>query len=149
VASQSRRVVDAIGDGKRAAVAIHRYLRGEEAGELAIPPRIIPVGEIDLTQFPKAARAPIPTVPEEEAIHGFAEVNLRYAEEVAVAEAKRCFSCGVCTFCDRCMLYCPDLAIRKVAADRGGYVVDLDWCKGCQICVEICPREAMDMEGSH
>ena len=148
VASQSRRVVDAIGDGKCAAVAIHRYLRGDQPGELAIPKRIIPVGEIDLTQFAKAARVQIPTLPEEEAIHGFDEVNLDLGEGEAVGEANRCFSCGVCTFCDRCMFFCPDLAIEKAEADRGGYVVNFDWCKGCRLCVEFCPRESMEMEGA-
>ncbi|MCL4465073.1 MAG: NAD(P)-binding protein [Chloroflexi bacterium] len=147
-ASQSRRVVDAIGDGKRAAVAIHRHLRGEQSSELSLPKRIIPVGEIDLTQFAKAARVPITSLPEEEAVHGFAEVNLTLTQAEAKQESDRCFSCGVCTYCDRCMVYCPDLAIAKVADDRAGYAVNLDWCKGCRLCVDFCPREAMEMEGS-
>ena len=67
--------------------------------------------------------------------------SLRMLEE-ALAEAKRCFSCGNCTFCDNCYHYCPDLAVKRVA---GGYTVDADYCKGCGICVRECPTGSMEM----
>ena len=37
---------------------------------------------------------------------------------------------------------CPDGA---VALDRDGYpVIDYDHCKGCMICRELCPLEAIE-----
>jgi len=60
-------------------------------------------------------------------------------------EAKRCLSCGKCTQCDTCLVYCPEGVIHR----RGnGYVVDLADCKGCGICVTECPRAAMEMDAS-
>jgi Pyruvate/2-oxoacid:ferredoxin oxidoreductase delta subunit len=61
------------------------------------------------------------------------------------SEAQRCLSCGKCTQCDTCLVYCPEGVIRR----RGnGYVVDGADCKGCGICVAECPRNAMEMSAS-
>ena len=57
-------------------------------------------------------------------------------------EAARCFSCGSCTQCDTCLLYCPEGIIRR---DGPGYRIDGEQCKGCGICVAECPRRAMEM----
>ncbi|HVP58211.1 MAG TPA: 4Fe-4S dicluster domain-containing protein [bacterium] len=42
-----------------------------------------------------------------------------------------------CTHCLRCWIYCPDSAIEV----KDGKVVgiDLDHCKGCGICADVCP----------
>ena len=60
----------------------------------------------------------------------------------ALAETERCFSCGTCIECDNCVHYCPDLAVKHEA---GGYVVLTDYCKGCGLCVEECPRGSLHM----
>ena len=57
-------------------------------------------------------------------------------------EAHRCFSCGHCTQCDTCLVYCPEGIVRREAPS---YAVDYTYCKGCGICVEECPRRAMEM----
>ena len=62
--------------------------------------------------------------------------------ERALAESERCFSCGTCVFCDNCVNYCPDLAVKR-AGD--GYVVLADYCKGCGLCVKECPTGSMKM----
>ena len=67
------------------------------------------------------------------------EVGLGLAN---AAEAQRCFSCGDCTGCDTCLVYCPEGIIRR-EGDR--YAVDLAYCKGCGICVAECPRKGMEM----
>ena len=52
--------------------------------------------------------------------------------------------CGNCFGCDNCYGVCPDNAVLKV--DEGdGYAFDLDYCKGCGICVEECPCGAIEM----
>jgi 2-oxoacid:acceptor oxidoreductase delta subunit (pyruvate/2-ketoisovalerate family) len=48
-----------------------------------------------------------------------------------------------CVNCLLCWLYCPDSAIRLDGTDFVGF--DYDVCKGCEICAEICPTEAIEM----
>jgi pyruvate ferredoxin oxidoreductase delta subunit len=46
-----------------------------------------------------------------------------------------------------CELCCPDGAVYKV--EKRKYEVDLDACKGCGICAEMCPVEDIVMEVEH
>ncbi len=47
-----------------------------------------------------------------------------------------------CVRCWRCWVFCPDLAIS-----RGDYpVIDYEYCKGCGICANECPTNAIKME---
>jgi 2-oxoacid:acceptor oxidoreductase delta subunit (pyruvate/2-ketoisovalerate family) len=52
-------------------------------------------------------------------------------------EASRCVNCLLC------WLYCPDSAVDVVDERFAG--IDLDYCKGCGICAEVCPVEAIAM----
>jgi pyruvate ferredoxin oxidoreductase delta subunit len=52
--------------------------------------------------------------------------------------------------CMQCWVYCPETVISKTVP----ITIDLDYCKGCGICAEVCPSgaitmvpEAADMEG--
>lgn len=49
-----------------------------------------------------------------------------------------------CTRCLLCWIYCPDGAIERV---EDGVRINLDYCKGCGICVSECPVKAITMEG--
>jgi Pyruvate/2-oxoacid:ferredoxin oxidoreductase delta subunit len=77
-----------------------------------------------------------------------AEVNGGWDEAQVRAEATRCFNCGVCTGCDNCVVFCPDVAIRK---NQEPYTYDvLDrYCKGCGICALECPRHVITMVGAN
>ena len=66
------------------------------------------------------------------------------SREQAVAEAKRCFNCGVCNDCEVCMILCPDVAIKH-HAEGAGFSLSYKYCKGCGLCVAECPRGAMSM----
>jgi len=48
----------------------------------------------------------------------------------------------VCNRCDLCLVFCPDAAISR---DDGGYAVAMEYCKGCGVCAEECPRGAIVM----
>ena len=52
--------------------------------------------------------------------------------------------CGNCFGCDNCYGVCPDNAVLKVD-EADGYAFDLDYCKGCGICVTECPCGAIEM----
>ncbi|MBI4230964.1 MAG: FAD-dependent oxidoreductase [Planctomycetes bacterium] len=72
----------------------------------------------------------------------FREVALPLGEEEARAEAARCFKCGTCVRCDNCHVFCPDMAVTKTAR---GYEIAYDYCKGCGVCVQECPRAAIHL----
>jgi len=73
-----------------------------------------------------------------------AEVNLGIGRDLAAQEGARCISCGTCSACDTCLIFCPDVAIAR--APGGGYTIAYDYCKGCGICAVECPRAAVVME---
>jgi pyruvate ferredoxin oxidoreductase delta subunit len=43
-----------------------------------------------------------------------------------------------------CALVCPEGCIHE--DEEGMFVPDLDYCKGCGICEEICPKKSIRME---
>jgi len=141
-AGVAQRVVDAIGSGKRAAMAIDRYLRQAEA-PVEAEPELASFETLNLDYFAPAERVAMPQLPMAQRVAGFGEVNLGYTTAQAVTEAERCFSCGVCNHCDNCYLFCPDVAVHRLATN--GYEFDYDYCKGCGICAEECPRNAIDI----
>jgi NADPH-dependent glutamate synthase beta subunit-like oxidoreductase len=146
VASMARYVTQAVGMGKRAALEIHRQLLGADAGDgvdtSAEPEAVVPLSAIATWYHPQAPRVAEHVRLPSERQHAALEVQLGLEIEQALAEAGRCFSCGSCIHCDNCVVYCPDLAVRRV---DGGYEVLTDYCKGCGLCVRECPTGSMKM----
>ena len=165
-------VTHAIGSGKRAAVAIDRFLEGEQCdegsldrfrwgekgnvslgrikGTMLFPRRnpgseVIGFKDMNTFYFDHRSRIRPQGIPLEERLQGFQEVIASPSKEEAVAEAQRCFICGSCTECGNCYIFCPECAIKS-DPDGYGYIADMDYCKGCGICVYECPRGAMRME---
>ncbi|HAS72837.1 MAG TPA: pyruvate ferredoxin oxidoreductase [Clostridiales bacterium UBA8960] len=50
---------------------------------------------------------------------------------------KPLFNKDYCIDCQFCWIYCPDMSI--IARDKKMVGIDFDHCKGCGICVEVCP----------
>ncbi|MHA1723879.1 MAG: 4Fe-4S binding protein [Promethearchaeota archaeon] len=44
--------------------------------------------------------------------------------------------------CFTCWLYCPEAVIERTIPPK----IDLNYCKGCAICMEECPVKAITME---
>ena len=63
----------------------------------------------------------------------------------AIAEAKRCLSCGACFECDNCWKSCPDQAVIKPAEPGQAYRFKLEFCQGCCKCAEECPCGYIEM----
>lgn len=89
------------------------------------------------------------TLDKDSALGNFEERLAALSEAQAIAEAKRCMSCGQCFECDNCVVYCPQLAVKKVPkkeATIGRYVMtDYDRCVGCHICADVCPTGYIQM----
>jgi 2-oxoacid:acceptor oxidoreductase delta subunit (pyruvate/2-ketoisovalerate family) len=138
-----RTVTVGVGHGKQAARNIDAWLRG---GAFVHPPTP-ELASFDLLNVWYYADAPKTVAPELEVIRrqsNFDEVTQGLDETNALFEARRCLSCGNCFGCDNCYGVCPDNAVLKVD-DGDGYAFDLDYCKGCGICVTECPCGAIEM----
>jgi NADPH-dependent glutamate synthase beta subunit-like oxidoreductase len=141
-----RTVTVGVGHGKQAARNIDAWLRDSEFvhGGRANESQLASFETLNVWYY---ADAPKTVAPQLDAIRRqstFEEVTQGLDESNALFEARRCLSCGNCFGCDNCYGVCPDNAVLKV--DEGdGYAFDLDYCKGCGICVQECPCGAIEM----
>lgn len=162
-----RNLIDAIGDGRRAAASIHRQIAGEEP---ALPSpsgrKLLPIVEVrgrtaDYTEYP---RVPIPAELSERRI-GSPEVELGYTPEEARAEASRCLQCflnimlepSICILCGGCVDICPERCIRiipteeivgvEAAGPSSALIIQEELCIRCGLCVDRCPTHALSLQG--
>jgi len=146
-ATNAGTVTAAIGSGHMAALHMHRTLTGEDLFPTR-PQRVAGPDLVHMHIFAHLPREKAAVVPPALRRTNFTEVRLGLVDEpgrdAAVAEAQRCFSCGVCNECDRCVSYCPEGVLLR--EQRGeGYRFDFDFCKGCGICAAQCPRGVIYM----
>ena len=141
LASMARFVTEAVGMGKRAAAEIDRALRGNAELPGDSEP-VVKLGSIATAYHPRQARAAEQRLEPAQRVRSDAEVQLGLELERALAESARCFSCGTCVHCDNCVVYCPDMAVKR---EGDGYLVLTDYCKGCGLCVKECPTGSMKM----
>ena len=162
-----RNLIDAIGDGRRAAASIHRQIAGEEP---ALPSpsgrKLLPIVEVrgrtaDYTEYP---RVPIPAELSERRI-GSPEVELGYTPEEARAEASRCLQCflnimlepSICILCGGCVDICPERCIRIIPTEEivgieatgpsSALIIQEELCIRCGLCVDRCPTHALSLQG--
>lgn len=167
VAFGPRNLIDAIGDGRRAAASIHRQIAGEEAPLPSQSGRkLLPILEVrgrtpDYTEYP---RVPIPAEPSERRI-GSPEVELGYTPEEAREEASRCLQCflnimlepSICILCGGCVDICPEKCIRIVPSEEivgveatapsSALIIQEELCIRCGLCVDRCPTHALSLQG--
>ena len=145
-----RTVTVAVGHGKQAARNIDAWLRGEEFVHPERPP-LAAFETLNTWYYTDADKTMRPTLDVARRLSSFDEVKQGLDESTALFEARRCLSCGNCFGCDNCFGVCPDNAVRKLPrgsadGDNGrDYAFDLDYCKGCGICVVECPSGAIVM----
>ena len=62
-------------------------------------------------------------------------------ESQFLAEVDRCFSCGLCSGCEQCYMYCTSGCFTPLESPGPGryFALNLDSCKECGKCVEVCP----------
>jgi formate dehydrogenase (NADP+) beta subunit len=165
-----RLLIDAEGDGRKAARSIHQYLRGGVRWKQSVRLPALPLRDLR-DSYDAIPRQPCPTLPVERRM-GFTEVELPFFAEQAAAEATRCLHCDQnifldgerCILCGRCVDICPYQCIAMVSASRvdwgegapdfpeeasrgEGYVMVMDEtsCVRCGLCVRRCPTGAITM----
>jgi NADPH-dependent glutamate synthase beta subunit-like oxidoreductase len=144
-----RTVTVGVGHGKKAARNIDGWLRGV-AYEPPPKHEIATFDKLNTWYYSDAPRTVQPELEIERRRGTFDEVVGGLDESNALYEARRCLSCGNCFSCDNCFGVCPDNAVLKLAEmaenpNVNGYAVDLDFCKGCGMCVAECPCGAIEM----
>jgi NADPH-dependent glutamate synthase beta subunit-like oxidoreductase len=141
-----RTVTAAVGHGHVAARGIDAWLRGmpyaaDPAGKSATFDALNP------WYYDDAPRTVRPTIEAARRASTFEEVKSGLDASTALFEARRCLSCGSCFACDNCYGVCPDNAVIKLDGNAAyAYAFDLDYCKGCGLCMEECPCGAIEME---
>jgi NADPH-dependent glutamate synthase beta subunit-like oxidoreductase len=85
----------------------------------------------------------LPRLDPQQRVNGFDEINLGFNADMALAEANRCFFCGTCVGCERCLLMCPDLSIHSIEGKTFMYQPQDAYCKGCGTCAAVCNRGVM------
>jgi NADPH-dependent glutamate synthase beta subunit-like oxidoreductase len=167
-----RVIIDAAGDGKRAALAIHRHLGGAALGRAPLRFRRLSLSRW-AEDYDRIPRHEVPCLPVQRRV-GFREVELDFAEADARAEGRRCLWCNVspifdsekCILCGGCIDICPENCLKLVRADRltgiamletlrerlgaspgaGVILKDEDRCIRCGLCADRCPTGAVTME---
>ncbi|NKQ41576.1 MAG: 4Fe-4S dicluster domain-containing protein [Sulfurovum sp.] len=62
---------------------------------------------------------------------------------------KPVYNRDICIDCQNCWVWCPDTSI--ISRDKQMLGIDYDHCKGCGVCVEVCPTnpKSLLMFGEH
>jgi NADPH-dependent glutamate synthase beta subunit-like oxidoreductase/ferredoxin len=122
------------------ALSMARYMGG---GRAVKNPHIVSYDEINNDYFEPAPRVAAPCLAVDNRTRSFAQVEGTLSHDQVLKETARCFNCGICNACDNCRIFCPEVAVTTTDIQRQ---INLDYCKGCGICVQECPRNAMALE---
>jgi dissimilatory sulfite reductase flavoprotein subunit len=137
----------AVGQGRVAAESIHAALRGERPKEIE---KAAPIAaaklRLDVAEGKaRAERGHLEATARLQSPH--AEVDLGITREQALEESARCLSCGNCSGCERCWMYCTPSCFSKITPAAPGhyYRIKLDTCDGCGKCAAECPCGFLEM----
>lgn len=126
VAFGPRNLIEAVANGKRAALSVDDYLRGVTAAPVVdlsvekIPTRVYTRAE----GYEKCEREAPPTISLDRRT-GISEVEIGYGEEEARRQGERCLYCHIqtiydphkCVLCNRCVDVCPEYCLKLVPLD--------------------------------
>jgi len=123
VAFGPRNLIEAVANGKRAALSIDDYLRDNRARRTThLAVEKIPTRHYQMADgYEKCERQSPPTLSLNRRT-GISEVEIGYGEEEARRQAERCLSCHIqtiydpekCVLCNRCVDVCPEYCLKLV-----------------------------------
>lgn len=117
-----RTVIEAIADGREAALSISRYLKGEDL-RFGRTRKLYPIATPVKGEYDPSPRTEMPVQDGGERVNGFEEVQRGFSEEMAVREGRRCITCGT-----SCIQACPYDAIT--------FNVQIGKSQKCNLCIE-------------
>ena len=143
IVPSERTVTVSVGHGRKAALNIDAWLRGEVYSP---PPtrEIATADKLNTWYYGEAPKTVRPMLEMARRTSTFEEIVQGLDESNALYEARRCLSCGNCFECDNCYGMCPDNAVTKLGPGKG-FEFKYDYCKGCGICAQECPCGAIAM----
>jgi len=131
-----RLIIDSVADGKRAAIGIDEYLRGNKHADPLIEVEVLDRHGM-FENFVDIMREPIPMLPLDRRT-GVTEVEIGYDEESAIREAQRCLKCWIntvmegnpldgseCILCGGCVDVCPENCFQLVPLERVWFELDV------------------------
>jgi formate dehydrogenase (NADP+) beta subunit len=127
IAFGPRLIINAVADGKKAAVEIDKYLRGPEWKPKAKYVQITVLDHHEMAaHYDEYSRLPVPALPIARRT-GVAEVETGFTEQQAHEEASRCLKCWIntifegteasgteCILCGGCVDVCPENCLSLV-----------------------------------
>lgn len=126
VAFGPRLLIDAVANGKQAALSIDDHLRGEQhTTHFSLRVEKIPTYAYRMPEdYEKNPRNSPPTVSLDRRT-GISEVESGYDEDEAQKQAERCLSCHIqtiydpqkCVLCNRCVDVCPEYCLKLVPVE--------------------------------
>ncbi len=134
---------DAIMQGRLAAEQLNRRLSGtdlegdKDTGLQAIDSEQLLLASKDMC----AAAQPAKLSGEARLAADKGEITGTITESQFLAEVDRCFSCGLCSGCEQCYMYCTSGCFTRLESPGPGryFSLNLDSCKECGKCIEVCP----------
>jgi NADPH-dependent glutamate synthase beta subunit-like oxidoreductase/dihydroorotate dehydrogenase len=142
VVSGPATVIEAIASGKRAAMFIDRYIKGESLVHKEKSLRTVPIDEVQIEHVRKGKRIVTPMLSLAERIGSFKEIEQGFTKEMAQEEANRCLECGLCAKCQHFCLH------GVFTPDEIKDAINIDYenkCWGCGDCVGWCPGNAISL----
>ncbi|MBS1769783.1 MAG: FAD-dependent oxidoreductase [Acidobacteria bacterium] len=126
VAFGPRNLIEAVANGKQAALSVDDYLRGPgSTTHFKLRVEKIPTYSYRMAEdYEKCEREAPPTVSLDRRT-GISEVESGYDEEEARLQAERCLACHIqtiydpqkCVLCNRCVDVCPESCLKLVSLD--------------------------------
>ncbi|MBD3258741.1 FAD-dependent oxidoreductase, partial [candidate division GN15 bacterium] len=139
-------VIDAIAHGRVAAMAIDSAITNQEMPEVLPKMGTIRFDKMKLSHYDKLERVEATEIPVAERMDSLdREIVSTFTQDEAIAESKRCMSCGYCFDCGSCWSYCQDNAVVKPLVKGEHYQFKLEFCNGCKKCAENCPCGYIEM----
>ncbi len=130
-------LVKSLGAGRKAALSIDRYLRDEHPTHISFYPSEQRVEEVPIAVIHREERLEPPERPIAGRLEDFDEVEYAFTENMAVEEAKRCLSCGICGECYRG----TDKSWACAWFQKMGGMDRNNYCGLCMECVKSCPHD--------
>jgi NAD-dependent dihydropyrimidine dehydrogenase PreA subunit len=127
VAFGPRNLIEAVANGKRAALSIDHYLRGVDSKPLVqLSVETLSTRTYKMPEgYEKCERQAPPTLSLSRRT-GISEVEIGYSEDEARRQAERCLYCHIqtiydpekCVLCNRCVDVCPEYCLKLVPLDE-------------------------------